>query len=75
MTFETIRLILIFVEVATETDISDYKVLFYSIEPLFMGKAFIYKDIPDCFNCNVHGFDIDLDKKIIFIKSKGVKNE
>lgn len=70
MTFETIRLILIFVEMATESDMDDYKVLIYSLEPLHISKTMVYKNIPDCFNCKVHAFDIDLDKKIIFIKSE-----
>lgn len=74
MTFETIRLILIFVEMAMETDIDDYKVLIYSLEPLHISKTMVYKDIPECFNCKVHAFDIDVDKKIIFIKSEVVKH-
>ena len=70
MTFETIRLILIFVGVATESDIDDYNVIIYSLEPLQMSKTMVYKDIPDYFNCKVHAFDIDLDKKIVFIRSE-----
>lgn len=70
MTFETIRLILIFLEMTTESDIDDYKVLIYSLDPLDISKTMIYKNIPDCFNCKVHAFDIDLDKKILFIRSE-----
>jgi hypothetical protein len=75
MTFETIRLLLILIGVATESDIDDYKVFIYSLDPLDISKTMIYKDIPDCFNCKVHAFDIDLDKKIMFIKSEVIKHE
>lgn len=33
MTFETIRLLLIMIEMATESDIDDYRVIFYSFKP------------------------------------------
>ena len=75
MTFETIRLLLILIGVATESDIDDYKVLIYSLEPLRISKTMVYKNMPDYFNCKVHAFDIDLDKKIIFIKSEVVKHD
>lgn len=74
MTFETIRLLLILIGVAIESDIDDYKVLIYSIDPLHICKTMVYGDIPDCFNCKVHAFDIDLDKKIIFIRSEVVNH-
>lgn len=70
MTFETIKLILIMIEMATECDIDDYKVVIYSLEPLHMSKTMVYGNIPDCFNCKVHAFDIDIDKKIVFIRSE-----
>ena len=68
MTFETIKLILIMIEMVTESDIDDYKVVIYSLEPLHMSKTMVYGNIPDCFNCKVHAFDIDIDKKIVFIR-------
>lgn len=74
MTFETIRLILIMIEMATESDIDDYKVVIYSIEPLTMSKVMVYGEIPNCFNCKVQAFDIDIDKKIVFIRSEVVKD-
>lgn len=74
MTFETIRLLLILIGVATESDIDDYKVRFYSLDPLDISKTMVYGEIPDCFNCIVHAFDIDLDRKIIIIKSEVVKH-
>ena len=74
MTFETIRLLLILISVATESDIDDYKVIIYSLEPLHVSKTMVYKNIPDCFNCIVHGFEIDLDNKIILIRSEVVKH-
>lgn len=70
MTFETIRLMLLVMEIGVESDLDDYKVLIYSVEPLHISKIMVYGEIPDCFNCNVHAFDIDLDKKIIFIRSE-----
>lgn len=70
MTFETIKLILIMIEMVTESDIDDYKVVIYSLEPLHMSKTMVYGNIPDCFNCKVHAFDIDIDKKIVFIRSE-----
>ena len=75
MTFETIRLILIFVEMATEIDISDYRCIFYSFNPDNIFKAVEYRDIPDCFNCKVKAFEIDLDAKIMYIKSEVVKHD
>lgn len=74
MTFEIIRLILIMMEIGIESDFNDYKVIIYSLEPLCM-KTMVYGDIPDCFNCVVHAFDIDLDKKLIFIRSEVINNE
>ena len=73
MTFDTVRLLLILIGVATDCDIDDYTVYIYSLEPL-RSKTMVYKDIPDCFNCKVYAFDIDLDKKIIFIRSEVVKH-
>ena len=70
MTFETIKLILIMIEMVTESDIDDYKVIIYSLEPLHISKTMVYGNIPDCFNCKVHAFDIDIDKKIVFIRSE-----
>lgn len=70
MTFEFIRIVLILTEVATDDNIDDYKVVIYSTDPLTMSKAIKYGKIPDCFNCKVHAFDIDIDKKIIFIRSE-----
>ena len=70
MTFEMIRIILMVIEVDMESGIDDFKVIMFSSDPLYMSKAMLYKDIPECFNCKVHGFDIDLDNKIIFIKSE-----
>lgn len=75
MTFETIRLLLILIGVETDSNIYDYKVLIYTLEPLHISKTMVYKDIPDRFNCKVHAFDIDVDKKIIFIRSEVVKDE
>lgn len=75
MTFETIRLILIMMEIGVESNFDDYKVVIYSLEPLHISKTMVYGDIPDCFNCKVHAFDIDLDKKIIFIRSEVVKHD
>ena len=75
MTFEIIRLILIMMEIGLESNFDDYKVVFYSLEPLHISKSMVYGEIPDCFNCKVHAFDIDLDKKIIFIRSEVVKHE
>ena len=70
MTFETIKLILIMIEMVTESDIDDYKVVIYSLDPLHISKTMVYGNIPDCFNCKVHAFDIDIDKKIVFIRSE-----
>lgn len=75
MTFEIIRLILIMMEIGVESNFDDYKVVIYSLEPLHISKTMVYGDIPDCFNCKVHAFDIDLDKKIIFIRSEVVKHD
>ena len=75
MTFEIIRLILIMMEIGLESNFDDNKVVIYSLEPLHISKTMVYGEIPDCFNCKVHAFDIDLDKKIIFIRSEVVKHE
>ena len=75
MTFEIIRLILIMMEIGVESNFDDYKVVIYSLEPLHISKTMVYGDIPDCFNCKVHAFDIDLDKKIIFIRSEVVQHD
>lgn len=75
MDFDTVRILLMSLEPNIESDINDYKVLIYSTDPLYMGKTMIYGNIPDCFNCKVHAFDIDLDKQIIFIRSEVVNNE
>ena len=75
MTFETIKLILIMIEMATESNIDDYKVIIYSLEPLHISKTMVYGNIPDCFNCKVHAFDIDIDKKIVFIRSEVINHE
>ena len=75
MTFEIIRLILIMMEIDVESNFDDYKVVIYSLEPLHISKTMVYGDIPDWFNCKVHAFDIDLDKKIIFIRSEVVKHD
>ena len=74
MTFETIRILLRLIGVITESDIDDYKVIIYSTDPLRMDKTMVYGDIPDCFNCKIHAFDIDLDKKILFIRSEVVNH-
>lgn len=74
MTFETIRLIVSVLIIANECDLYDYKVIIYSTGPLRISKPMLYKDIPDCFNCKVHAFDFDLDKKIIFIRSEVVEH-
>ena len=74
MTFQTIRLILIMIEMTIESDIDDYNIIFYSLEPWHISKTMVYKNIPDSFNCEVHEFDIDLDKKMIFIRSEVVKH-
>lgn len=73
MTFETIRLILIMMEIGTECDFDDYRCIFYSYKPDVM-KAITYRDIPDCFNCKVKAFEIDLDAKIMKIRSEVVKH-
>lgn len=73
MTFEIIRLILIMMEIGTESDFDDYRCIFYSFKPDVM-KAITYRDIPDCFNCKVKAFEIDLDAKIMYIKSEVVKH-
>lgn len=70
MTFEIIRLILIMMEIGVESTFDDYKVVIYSLEPLHISETMVYGNIPECFNCKVHAFDIDLDKKIIFIRSE-----
>ena len=75
MTFEIIRLILIMMEIGVESNFDDYKVVIYSLEPLHFSKTMVYGDISDCFNCKVHAFDIDLDKKIIYIRSEVINNE
>lgn len=75
MTFDTIRLLLIMIEMATESDIDDYRVVIYSTDPLHISKTMIYGEISDCFNCKVHAFDFDLDRKIIFIRSEVVNDE
>ena len=75
MTFETIRVIISVLIIANECDLYDYKVIIYSLEPLRIAEPIAYKDIPDCFNCKVHAFDFDLDKKIIFIRSEVVNND
>ena len=74
MTFETIRLLLILTGVAADIEIDDFKVIIYSLEPLDISKTMVYGEIPDCFNCEVHAFDIDLDRKIIFIRSEVAKH-
>lgn len=66
ITFDTVRAILEVLSISI--DISDYRVIiFSSVSPLEMNPR-KYRDIPDCFNCNVHGFEINLDNKVIFIK-------
>ena len=75
MTFEIIRLILIMMEIGEESGFDDYKVVIYSLDPLHISKTMIYGEISDCFNCKVHAFDIDLDRKIIFIRSEVVNDE
>ena len=75
MTFEIIRLIMIMVEVSTKSDLDDYQIVIYSQKPLSKVKIILYKNIPDCFNCIVHGFEIDLDNKIILIRSEVVNDE
>ena len=75
MTFETIRLILIFVVSATERDISDYRCIFYTMNPDIIFKKVLYREIPDCFNCKVKAFEIDLDTEIMYIKSEVDKHE
>lgn len=75
MTFEIIRLILIMMEIGLESNFDDYKVVIYSLEPLHISKTMVYGEIPDCFNCKVHAFDIDLDRKFIYIRSEVVNDE
>jgi len=74
MDFDTVRILLLSLEVNIESDLDDYKVVIYSLDTLRISKPMAYKDIPDCFNCKVHAFDIDLDKQIIFIRSEVVKH-
>ena len=77
MTFETIRLILILTGVAVETDIDDFKVVIYhedKMRNINLSKTMFYRDIPNCFNCIVHEFDIDLDNKKIWVKSEVAKH-
>lgn len=74
MTFETIRLIVSVLIIANERDLYDYQVVIYSQNPQSKVKTILYKNIPDCFNCIVHGFEIDLDNKIILIRSEVVKD-
>ena len=83
MTFDTIRLILILIKINTEINIYDFKVIIYPDRSQlilkdidsYMATEILYKDIPDCFNCRVLLFDIDLDQKIILIKSEVLKYE
>lgn len=75
MSFNDVRCIIEYVEALSRSDLIDYIVVIYSIEPLYISKTMVYGDIPDCFNCKVHAFDIDLDKKIIYIRSEVVNNE
>ncbi len=70
MDFDFIRVLNIFKEVRTGQGLTDYKVIIYSLEPLRMSKPMVYKDISDCFNCKVQAFDIDFDKKMIYIRSE-----
>ena len=74
MSFNDFRLIIEYVGILLRSDLSDCKVNIYSVNPLYINTM-IYREIPDCFNCKVHGFDIDFDKKIIFIKSEVVNHE
>lgn len=74
MTFEILRILLILIEIATESDLDDYKVVIYSTVPRIRSKVMVYGDIPDCFNCKIHAFDIDIDKKIVYIKSEVVND-
>lgn len=75
MSFNDFRLIIEYVGILLRSDLSDYKVIIYSGHPFAKNKTVLYKDIPDCINCKIHAFDIDLDNKIIFIKSEVVNNE
>lgn len=58
MTFDTIRLLLIMIEMAIESDIDDYRVIFYSFKPDVLYKVITYRDIPDCFNCKVRALNL-----------------
>lgn len=74
MHFNDFRLIIEYAGILLRRDLSDCKIIIYSVNPLHINTM-IYGEIPDCFNCKVHAFDIDLDKKIIFIRSEVVNNE
>lgn len=75
MTFETIRLILIMMEIGEESGFDDYRVIFYSFNPDHIFNALTYSEIPECFNCKVKAFEIDFDAKIMYIKSEVVKHD
>ena len=75
MTFEIIRLGLIMMEIGIESDFDDYRCIFYSFKPDVFYKTITYRDIPSCFNCKVKAFEIDLDAKLMYIKSEVVKHD
>ena len=77
MDFDLVRIIDLFNSVRTEQDLSDYEVIFYSEDyqhNIDVSKPMKYAEIPNCFNCKVHEFDIDFDIKKIWIKSEVLKH-
>ena len=75
MTFHVIRLIAIFVELALESDISDFVIIIYDADGIEDIKMMKWKEIPDCFNCKVNSFNFDFESKRIYIKSEVVDDE
>ena len=78
MDFNTVRILLLALEVNIESDINDYKVVIShedKLRNINLSETMRYGEIPFCFNCIVHEFDIDLDNRKIWIKSEVVKHE
>ena len=77
MDFDLVRTINIYTLATTGCSLSDYEVIFYSEDyqhNIDVSKPMKYVEIPNCFNCKVHEFDIDFDSKKIWIKSEVVKH-
>lgn len=73
MTFDTVRAMLEVINISTNIDIYKYRiVIFTTVNPLEMASIIYYRDVPQCFNCKVYGFNIDLVHKAIFVKIKEI---